>query len=638
MNASRPPYRFRVANVGYLNSVPYRALSNPAWIEYGEWSPAECARKLQEDESDMAVLPIADYFAHGGYELLPYGIATDGPVESVFIFSKVPAEEIKEVLLDASSHTSACLAQILCKNGIIPVSKEVTFARVPSSEILKKIQGATAGVVIGDLAFSNRETFAHKFDLGKCWKDATGLPFVFAVCALRPERVTQSLVEALKREIEVGLSSKEVFAREWAEGHGLPMSPAVHYVKNTIRYNLTNEALEGAFLFLRMGRELGLFPDTEIRVYEEKAVTKNGATRTKTLLKRKSMDTLLLEASEGKRISIVEGVRLSKEASFADLALAADIRREALHPEKSVSYIVDRNINYTNVCNVYCRFCAFYRAPGKKGGYLLSKEELAQKIEETIAAGGIQILLQGGLNPELNIEYYEDLFRWMRKTYPVINLHALSADEILHIAEVSKISIDETFQRLIAAGLGSLPGAGAELLVDRVRSRIAKLKSSSEIWLDVHRAAHRHGITSTCTMMFGVEETWEDRILHLHKLRSVQDETNGFTAFITWSFQDENTKLRKSDTSAPEYLRVQAISRLFLDNFSNIQSSWVTQGPAVGQIALFFGANDFGSVMFEENVVSAAGTTFCMNSELIEHQITHAGFSPWRRDVHYNHV
>ena len=230
-------------------------------------------------------------------------------------------------------------------------------------------------------------------------------------------------------------------------------------------------------------------------------------------------------------------------------------------------------------------FLRFYRAPGRPGGYTLSKEELAAKIDETVAAGGIQILLQGGLNPELGIEYYEDLFRWLKRQYPAVNLHALSADEILHVGKVSSLSIEESLSRLIAAGMGSLPGAGAEILVDHVRKRIARLKCGAEKWLAVHRTAHRLGIPSTCTMMFGVKETWHDRLLHLEMLRQLQDETGGFTAFITWPYQQGELKLVRGNTSAAEYLRVQALARLFLDNIPHLQSSWVTQGPSIGQIA-----------------------------------------------------
>lgn len=348
-----------------------------------------------------------------------------------------------------------------------------------------------------------------------------------------------------------------------------------------------------------------------------------------------NLDDLLDRASSGERISLDEGLDLAVSASLAELGLAADARRQQLHPGRRVSYIVERNINYTNVCNVYCRFCAFYRAPGRPGGYTLDREQLAHKIEETVAAGGIQILLQGGLNPELGIEYYEDLLGWMKREYPAVNLHALSADEVLHITRVSRLTIDQTLRRLIDAGMGSLPGGGAEILVDAVRRRIARLKSTTQEWLEVHRTAHRLGIRSTCTMMFGVGESWRERLEHLEELRRLQDETGGFTAFITWPYQRGDLALAEGNTSAPEYLRVQALARLFLDNIPHLQSSWVTQGPAVGQVALDFGADDFGAVMFEENVVSAAGTTYRMNAALIEDHIRRAGYIPWRRDVRY---
>jgi cyclic dehypoxanthinyl futalosine synthase len=350
------------------------------------------------------------------------------------------------------------------------------------------------------------------------------------------------------------------------------------------------------------------------------------------------IDRLLTKSADGRRLSVDETLQLAADATLTDLGLAADLRRQQLNPGQRVSYIVERNINYTNVCNVYCRFCAFYRGPGKSGGYTLSKDELAVKFDELVAAGGIQVLLQGGLNPELGIEYYEDLFRWMKQQYPTVNLHALSADEVLHVCNVSNLSIEAALSRLIAAGMGSLPGAGAEILVDHVRRRIAKFKSGADKWIAVHRTAHRLGIPSTCTMMFGVQETWHDRILHLDMLRQLQDETGGFTAFITWPYQQGDMRLQSGNTSAAEYLRVQALARLYLDNIRHLQSSWVTQGPSIGQIALSFGADDFGAVMFEENVVSAAGTTFRMNSDFIESQIQRAGYEPWRRNVRYQAV
>ncbi len=425
-----------------------------------------------------------------------------------------------------------------------------------------------------------------------------------------------------------------MFAREWAEQKGFDKETAANYVSQCIGYRLGQNEIQGATEFLSRAAKLNLVPAHAASALENLTSINQNSSLSK--LKR-TTDSILIDGSHGKRLSIADALQLSTEASIHDLSLAADELRSRLYPDSDVSYIVDRNINYTNVCNIYCRFCAFYRAPGKEGGYLLSKEEIGAKIEEMVEAGGIQILLQGGLNPELGIEYYEDLFSWITSNYP-INLHALSADEILHISKVSNLTFEEVFERLIAAGLGSFPGGGGEILVDRIRKRIARLKTTSAEWLEAHRVAHKLGLTSTCTMMFGVKETWEDRILHLHKLRLLQDETKGFTAFISWPFQEENTRLKKSDTSAPEYLRVQAISRLFLDNIPGIQSSWVTMGPSVGQVALNYGANDFGSVMFEENVVSAAGTTFCMDSDLIERHISGAGFHPWRRNVWYEHV
>jgi len=574
---------------------------------------------LHEGEADLALIPLADYFQHGGYQRFGFGIVADGPVESVLLFSNSPIEQLREVYLDSASHTSVALLKILLKD------RSISYSRRSAEEGLRlareRCAAGVGALVIGNNALNSSGSSTYQFDLAELWREKTGLPFVFAVWAYRPGVIAPEQLAQLEVALARGVTERTFFARAWADSNEFLRDRAERYVTENIHYQVTDEAWSGAEKFRNLGAELGLFP----------------ALRAKPMGQRSGLDLILSEASQGHRISCAEALALVERASFADLALAADLRREALHREPTVSYIVDRNINYTNVCNVYCRFCAFYSAPGKKGGYLLTKEEIGQKIEETVAAGGIQILLQGGLNPELGIEYYEDLFRWIKGRYP-INLHALSADEVWHIVRVSKLSLEETMSRLIQAGLGSFPGGGAEILVDRVRRRIARLKTTANEWLEAHRMAHRLGITSTCTMMFGVRESWEDRLFHLEKLRSLQDETGGFTAFITWSFQADNTNLAPGDTTAPEYLKVQALSRLFLDNIPNIQSSWVTQGPSVGQIALQFGANDFGSVMFEENVVSAAGTTFSMDALTIEAHIRQMGFVPWQRDVHYNAV
>jgi cyclic dehypoxanthinyl futalosine synthase len=300
-----------------------------------------------------------------------------------------------------------------------------------------------------------------------------------------------------------------------------------------------------------------------------------------------------------------------------------------------VTYIIDRNINYTNVCNAFCSFCAFYRPPRHDEGYVLSPEDLEQKIRETYDQGGNQILLQGGHNPRLKIDYYEELFRRLKSSFPGLWLHALSPPEVVHISRLSRLSIEETVRRLHEAGLDSIPGGGAEILVDRVRQQLAKNKCSADEWLDVMEQAHRQGLRSTATMMFGHVETRADRVEHLSRLRDLQDRTGGFTAFICWTYQAENTELGGEEVTSAEYLRTLAVARIFLDNFVNLQASWVTQGPKIGAACLAFGANDMGSTMIEENVVSAAGTAFQMNEQQIVAAIRDAGFVPQRRDMTY---
>jgi cyclic dehypoxanthinyl futalosine synthase len=299
-----------------------------------------------------------------------------------------------------------------------------------------------------------------------------------------------------------------------------------------------------------------------------------------------------------------------------------------------VTFILDRNINYTNICNIYCRFCAFYRRPGHAEGYILTREELGTKIEETLAIGGTQILMQGGVHPDLKIDWYEDLLRFIKGRY-TIHVHAFSPIEIRRIAEFSALSIEETIRRLVAAGLDSIPGGGAEILADRVRDKISHLKDSADQWLEVMEIAHGLGLRTTATMMFGHVETDEEILEHLDRLRVLQDKTGGFTAFIPWTFQPENTHLKADKATALEYLRVLALSRLYLDNFSNLQLSYVTQGAKIGQLALRFGANDFGSLMLEENVVSQAGATFLMSRAEIERLIRDAGFTPALRNQRY---
>ena len=343
-------------------------------------------------------------------------------------------------------------------------------------------------------------------------------------------------------------------------------------------------------------------------------------------------ETLQEKILAGERISAAEALELYRWP-LAELGALADARRN-LAKEKNydrcgreiVTYIVDRNINYTNVCNVYCKFCAFYRTEKDADHYVLSREQLDQKLDELTAAGGVQILMQGGHHPKLGFEWYLDLLHHIREKYPHINIHGFSPPEFQHFAETFKMPLREVISRFKEAGLGSIPGGGGEILVDSVRQRIAPLKCKTDQWLEVMQVAHELGLKSSATMMFGHVETIEDRIEHLQRLRHQQDSSGGFTAFICWTFQPENTVLKVAQPTGPaEYLRMQALSRIFLDNIPNIQSSWVTQGPQIGQIALKYGANDFGSVMMEENVVSSAGTVFRLDAETIKALIRNAG-------------
>jgi cyclic dehypoxanthinyl futalosine synthase len=340
------------------------------------------------------------------------------------------------------------------------------------------------------------------------------------------------------------------------------------------------------------------------------------------------------KVSAGVRLSRQEGVALLKDGELLELGMLADAVRQRLHPEGIVTYIVDRNINYTNVCNAQCAFCAFYRDLPSREGYVLTKAQLAQKIEETLALGGNQILLQGGLHPDLGIEYYEGLFRWIKGNYPIW-IHGLSPAEVKHICRVSGLSTEEAIRRLVAAGLDSIPGGGAEVLSDRVREIIGIAKGSTADWLEVMEVAHGLGLKTTATMMFGHVETLEERVDHLLHLRGLQDRTGGFTAFIAWTFQPTNTALAGEELTSFQYLRTLAVARVMLDNFPNVQASWVTQGGKIGQVSLRFGANDFGSLMIEENVVSAAGAHFRLTEAEIARNISDAGFVPKRRNMHY---
>jgi cyclic dehypoxanthinyl futalosine synthase len=342
---------------------------------------------------------------------------------------------------------------------------------------------------------------------------------------------------------------------------------------------------------------------------------------------------ILDDAVGGRRITAGDAHRLLLDGDLLELGMAAHAVRDRFNDPQAATYNIDRNINYTNICVYKCRFCAFYRVPGDAEGYLLPFEEIGAKVEETLALNGTGILMQGGVHPDLPIAYYEDLLRYLRERYPELHIHAFSPPEIKFIARKERMSFFDVIARLKAAGLMSIPGGGAEILSDETRKRVlAYPKCSAEEWIDIMRQAHRNGLRTSATMMYGMGEELAARVEHFQRVRDLQDETGGFTAFISWTFQHEHTEMPEvPETYADEYLRTLAVSRLFLDNVTHFQTSWVTQGKKIGQVALAFGADDMGSIMIEENVVASAGTSYRMSQDEMEHLIAAAGYRPRQR-------
>ncbi|HZG14861.1 MAG TPA: cyclic dehypoxanthinyl futalosine synthase [Candidatus Bathyarchaeia archaeon] len=347
------------------------------------------------------------------------------------------------------------------------------------------------------------------------------------------------------------------------------------------------------------------------------------------------IDKILERAVAGERLGLEDGLALFESDQIEKIGAAANKVMLKKHPEPITTFVIGRNINYSNICDTYCRFCAFYRPPGSSEGYVLPDEVIFQKIQETVDVGGTEILMQGGTNPNLKIDYYVNLLRGIKQRFPQITMHSLSTAEVEKIAEVSNLSVEEVLIQLKAAGLDSLPGAGGEILDDRTRRKISRLKGSWKNWIDTQKTAHRVGLPGTATMVIGFGELMEERVLSLLRIREAQDETNGFKAFITWTFQPDNTNMKAVNNTPEEYLKTLAIARLMLDNVDNFQSSWVTMGPEIGKISLSYGANDFGSTMMEENVVSAAKCAHKVNTNLILQYIREAGKIPAQRNTKY---
>jgi cyclic dehypoxanthinyl futalosine synthase len=619
----------RVAAVEYLNARPlYDALASVPAVSLRLGLPVEVARQIAEDEADVALMPVAAAATLGDLRVAGgMAIGARGPVRSVVIVSERPVDELTELSLDLSSRSSVILARLLLRARL--GGKEPRLLGCAPAEGIASVGGTRGALVIGDPALAIEGRFRHVLDLGQAWFEHTRLPFVFAAWFGRPGALSEDGERALREARDVGLARRDAFADAHAEKTGLPSASLRAYLREAIRYELGDAERAGLVRFMDDAARAGLLPRTTVRFFDDdrKPTTKPAG--------RASLDTLLSRAADGERLSAAEGERLAAEGGLIDLGLAADAVRKRKHPSGVVTYIVDRNVNYTNVCTTSCRFCAFYRPVGHSEGYVLSREVFANKLQEVVDAGGVQILLQGGLNPDLRIEWYEDLFRWIKREYR-LGLHALSPEEILFIGRMEGLTTRGVLERLHEAGLDSVPGGGAEILVDRVRRRIAKTKCTSDEWLGVMRTAHQMGLRSSATMMYGTVDTARDRVLHLVKIRDLQDETGGFTAFFCWDFQHEQgTRIEAGDTGTHLYLRQQALARILLDNVDHVGASWVTQGPDIGQVALRFGADDYGSVMFEENVVSSAGTTYCTNAAGIEERIRAAGFRSVRRNVRY---
>lgn len=661
-----PTEPLKTAAVSFLNARPLihslagdkapRLADGRPMFELVEALPSSCASALERGEVDLALVPVAAYAAHPEWEVVPdIGIGCRGAVETVVLVADCPLEQIENVWLDDASRSSAVLLRLLMRShGLEP-----TYAPARHGDGAQLAVGNDASLIIGDAAFGLERDFETCIDLGAWWLEQTGLPFVFAFWAALPGKLMPAHVEALKwardrslgkfaEAIAKGYRDDKLAAREAeparAQAPVLDANHYANYLRQRIRYGLETHQREGLVEFLTRAREAKLLSvpglESDDLVHVKFAGAAVPAVLAKARARRREpmrVEPLLAKAARGERLDLAEGIFLHDNADVMALGRAADARRQALHPERKVTYIIDRNVNYTNVCVTRCKFCNFYVPPtAKQGKYTLTREQLAQKFQETLDLGGVQILLQGGLNPDLGIEWYEDFFRWAKAKFPALHMHALSPTEVIHIAQLEDMSVHEVLVRLQAAGMDSLPGGGAEILDDEIRNRISPFKNTAEEWLGVMREAHKLGMKTTATMVFGFQETSEHRLLHMDRIRELQDETGGFTAFITWPFQADGTRLKlRDDTSAMQYLRVQAIARLYLDNVPNIQVSWPTLGPEIGELALRFGANDFGSVMIEENVVSQAGAHFMMTAEQIERHVRLAGFEPQRRNQRY---
>ncbi|MBW7934506.1 MAG: dehypoxanthine futalosine cyclase, partial [Gemmatimonadaceae bacterium] len=566
--------------------------------------------------------------------LLPdLAISCNGEVRSVMLFSTRPAEELggAQVLVSRSSMTSVALLDLLFEH-VWKVKPVFVPGDAEADDLRRDATPVEARLVIGDAALMLRHqthpvatahgrSYPYTYDLGLEWKRWTGLPFVFAVWVARREVSARAALQvhgALMESRDWGLTHLPQISADASGSCQLP-APVIHEYLAGLDYGLGLEYLEGLSEFSA--------------AWNWRARCRRGSWSSSRPREPRLTAPLSLFLTMSEFSELLD---LYQRAPLLELGALADARRRELHPEQVVTYIVDRNINYTNVCVADCGFCAFYRRPKHGEGYTLSYEQIGEKIEETKALGGVQILIQGGHNPYIPFEWYLELIKYIKRNHP-IHVHGFSPSEVDFWAQLYRMDAREVVRQLIAAGLDSIPGGGGEILVQRVRDIVAPKKAGADRWLEIMEIAHEEGLKTSCTMMYGIGETLEERMEHLLRLRDVQSRTGGFTAFITWPLQPENTPKLSAQpkTDAVEYLRTVAFARLVLDNIPNLQASWVTMGLKIGQIALSYGCNDFGSLMIEENVVSAANTTFHTTTDEIERLIADAGFTPRRRRQDY---
>ncbi len=639
----------KIGSIDFINSLPVdQGILSGAVSLNGEMvrdTPTQLNQKILNGELDMS--PVSSiWFAknHQQLVLMPeLCISSASAVKSVLLFSRMPISKLagKKIAITEKGATTPALLEVICRYryGFTPqfVVAKPSFASIPD--------GCDAILLIGDDALRAKElSSSTRFtDLAEEWKSWTNLPFVFAVWVARREYLA-SHPQEVKAAHEALVAS-----RKWGAEHAEAIlerseqltelqRPVLESYFSRLSYELDDTAMAGMRLFWHYARKAGL-------LNEEPAVQEAFTGKSYVSFEGIStVDQILDKALRGERVTVQEGVVLYHMANVHDLGMVANelALRKNPRADKDGTFVVDRNINYTNYCYTLCKFCAFYRLPGDtKEGYTRTNEEIFDKIEELIQLGGTQVLLQGGHNPQLGIEYYEDIVKAVKSRFPQVHVHSFSASEIKHIAKTSNITVKDVLLRLKAVGLNSLPGGGAEILSDRVRKIVSPLKTRVADYFEVHRAAHEVGLISTATMVYGLGETVEERMEHFEHYRTLQDETKGFRAFIPWSFESESTEMAMPRRSGGEYLRMIALSRIMLDNIQHLQAGWVTEGPKLSQIAMLYGADDFGGILMEENVVSAtksdklyAGVT---KEEAIR-LIRESGKTPTQRNTNYEIV